>query len=467
MNKVRVGHSAVAPPGAPSSAAPRASAESPGQSPGKAAGKGPGPVPGAAPGAAARLGWLDALRGFAALAVVFQHTGPYLLPGVYRPSHQQLDAGIFGVFLFFLISGYIVPASLERRGDLRAFWTGRVFRIYPLYLVVFLLALLSLPRAYAGVGAGVFQHPWLSAAADGVLLQDLLGVQNGLAVSWTLCYEMVFYYLVSALFLLRLHRRSVPIAVVFAATALLLGGVLPTAYLVRGPGEQAWLVGTVLVVVVAATGAILGGRTVALRVGVAVLGLLGLLLLVFNSRSAVFESMMILATMFTGTVIQRAESGQINRWYAAACCAFVFLAGLASGLRFAGQSLNRVWTTSADSWCTAFVAAWLVFGLGMLLLRGRRVPRALCRLGTLSYALYLLHVPLLSVAIWILNDTHYSPARHPVQELLCEAAFLAVALLLAEALHRLVELPGQRLGRGLLRRSEARAARRASRAVTG
>ncbi|MBC3841950.1 hypothetical protein GXW82_22430 [Streptacidiphilus sp. 4-A2] len=95
-----------------------------------------------------------------------------------------------------------MPASLERRGDLRAFWAGRVFRIYPLYLVVFAAALLLLPQAAAGVGTAVY-HPWLSAGADAVLLQDLLGVPNGLDVAWTLCYEMVFYYLVSGLFLLR------------------------------------------------------------------------------------------------------------------------------------------------------------------------------------------------------------------------------------------------------------------------
>ncbi len=458
MNKVRVSQGVLAPPGPPTAAAPSRPEPDPGQ--------GGAAAPGAAPGAGARLGWLDALRGFAALAVVFQHSGPVLLPGLYRSSHQQLDAGIFGVFLFFLISGYIVPASLERRGDLRAFWTGRVFRIYPLYLVVFALALL-LPRAHAGVGPEVFQHPWLSAAADGVLLQDLLGVQNGLAVSWTLCYEMVFYFLVSALFLLRLHRRSAPVAVGFAATALLLGGVLPTAWLLRGPVRQDWLVGAVALVVVAALAAVLGGRTVALRAGVAVLGLVGLLLVTVNGRSAVFESMMILATMFTGTVVQRAESGQIGRWYAAACCGLVFLAGLASGLRYGGQSLNLVWTASAKSWCTAFAAAWLVFGLGLLFLRGRRVPRALCRLGAISYAVYLVHVPLLSVVNWIMADNHDSLEHRPVRQLLCEGAFVAVVLLLAEALHRLVELPGQRLGRRVLRWSSGQSAERPAGPVAG
>ena len=412
------------------------------------------PAPGStgptAPAAAgARLGWLDALRGLAALAVVFQHAGPSLLPSVYYPTHGHLDAGIFGVFLFFLISGYIVPASLERRGDLRAFWAGRLFRIYPLYLAVFVLALLLLPQAHAGVAMTVYQHPWLSAAADGVLLQDLLGVPNGLSVAWTLSYEMVFYYLVSALFLVGWHRRSAPVAVGFATVALVCGGLLPTALLARGAGEQQVVVAAVLLVVVTALVGVLSGTRAGIRTGVLALGLVGLVLVVLNGRSAPFQSMMILATMFTGTAIHRAEKGQIKRRHAVACCAFVFTAGLLAGYFHAGASLGVIWTANTSAWCNAFAAAWLVFGIGMLT-RGHRVPRALCRLGTTSYAVYLVHVPLLRVAEWVLADAHYSPHRHRLQEAACMGAFTAVVLLVAEVLHRLVELPGQRLGRRVL-----------------
>ena len=45
----------------------------------------------------------------------------------------QLNTGLYGVLVFFLVSGYIIPASLERHGRVRTFWIGRVFRIYPLW----------------------------------------------------------------------------------------------------------------------------------------------------------------------------------------------------------------------------------------------------------------------------------------------------------------------------------------------
>ena len=82
-----------------------------------------------------RLAWLDVLRGVAALCVVFDHFGSFVPPRIQATVSQWLDPGTYGVFVFFLISGYIVPASLERKGSVRTFWVSRVFRLYPLYLL--------------------------------------------------------------------------------------------------------------------------------------------------------------------------------------------------------------------------------------------------------------------------------------------------------------------------------------------
>src|ERR1700761_9787679 len=90
-----------------------------------------------------RLAWLDALRGFAALCVVFDHGSTLLLLPVRSFLYQWLDLGQYGVFVFFLVSGYIVPASLERKGSVRSFWVSRAFRLYPMYLVAIALSALA------------------------------------------------------------------------------------------------------------------------------------------------------------------------------------------------------------------------------------------------------------------------------------------------------------------------------------
>src|SRR4051794_27010696 len=71
---------------------------------------------------APRMAWLDALRGFAALVVVYFHIKGYTLDRPARVFDGWLDLGRYGVQLFFLLSGYVIMMSLERYGSLRRFW---------------------------------------------------------------------------------------------------------------------------------------------------------------------------------------------------------------------------------------------------------------------------------------------------------------------------------------------------------
>src|SRR4051812_20055998 len=99
------------------------------------------PVRGGPDAAGARLGWLDGLRAVAVLLVLYAHLSRYLIRGAREVSSEWLHAGTAGVMLFFLVSGYIIPASLERHGSLRSFWVSRLWRLLPLYLVVSVLVL--------------------------------------------------------------------------------------------------------------------------------------------------------------------------------------------------------------------------------------------------------------------------------------------------------------------------------------
>ena len=48
------------------------------------------------------------------------------------PLSQLLaDAGVGGVYVFFIISGFLLSRSLDREGDAFRFAVNRVLRIYP------------------------------------------------------------------------------------------------------------------------------------------------------------------------------------------------------------------------------------------------------------------------------------------------------------------------------------------------
>ncbi|MDH6124219.1 acyltransferase [Kitasatospora sp. GP82] len=402
------------------------------------------------------MGWLDALRGVAALLVAVHHFGLLHLLPYGGTINREFDLGIYAVMLFFLVSGYIVPASLERRGDVRGFWIGRIFRIYPLLIVVIAAALLILPRTQSAVPDVVLDHPVRSALANTLLLHEMLNVPSALGAMWTLCYEMVFYFFVGALFVQGRHRWSSPIAIGFAALALLLGAAVTPAMITVDQGSTRNLIAAAAAVMAMGLVCILTGRTALVRLGSLVLGGLGAVLLFLNARSTFFESMMILATMFAGTAIHRIERGRLDRLQGTLCCGFVLVSGVLAGYLYNhGDALYRTWTSGWIGFSLPYAAAWLTFGLGMLL-RHRRFPRVLTWLGAISYSVYVVHIPVLHAVRWLIPDGTF-PSTGPGR-FIPALIFLAAVLLLGHLTYRLVELPGQKLGRRVLKALDRRSA---------
>src|SRR4051794_17724043 len=176
---------------------------------------------------AARMGWLDALRGFAALTVVWFHLSPLMLGNQrHLAIMRHIDFGKYGVLLFFLVSGYVIPMSLERHGSLRKFWVGRLFRIYPAYLATIALVVGLATAGLAGYPGWVRADPVTGVLAHITMFSDLLGVRGVVRVFWTLAYEMTFYLVVAGLFAWRLHRYTGWWAAGLALFALA-GPVLP------------------------------------------------------------------------------------------------------------------------------------------------------------------------------------------------------------------------------------------------
>jgi peptidoglycan/LPS O-acetylase OafA/YrhL len=336
--------------------------------------------------ASGRLGFLDALRGVAVGLVLVQHVGERLFPAVRELSTHGVQLGQLGVMIFFLCSGFIIPATLERsrsdsrRAGLRAFWRSRFFRLFPLYWLSLLAALLLALAGRRPAGEELAGADWL---ANLTMLQPVLGAPHAIDVYWTLSLEMVFYLSMALLFALGRHRHSV------ALSLLASGGCLVAALLAEP----------------------VAGR--------------GLPLMTFC-----------LVTMFTGTVFLRWHSGTVGLRTLAVC----LLAAAAAGGTLLGTTLavdgpaEALGARSLVPMAAAWIGAYAVFALG-LVLRGRRFPRPLIRLGTISYSVYLVHAVLLS-----LLPTWASPL---VTAIVWGTAILAVS----ELTHRWVERPAIALGR--------------------
>jgi peptidoglycan/LPS O-acetylase OafA/YrhL len=398
-----------------------------------------------------RLEWLDALRGLAAAVVVFEHSLDVLFPEIRQTTGAWFDFGRYGVFVFFIVSGYIVPASLERRGSVRDFWIGRMFRLYPLWAVA---AVVGVALGLTGVAWNLPQRltdrPGISALAHLTMLQELLGTPNAIIVFWTLSYEMAFYLLVTAMFVAGAQRAGAAAGLVLAAGAAVAGALLPTWLLTARSWEGT--VAAVALLMACGLLAVMSGRPGARRCGAAVLGVLALGLVTVNSRVGGMESLAILATMFAGSGVhrlqRRGERGRVR----VAMVAAVPVLTVATGAALAAAGRTGPWqATGTWGWPAAVAAAWATFLIGLALHR-RRFPRSLRRLGMISYSVYLLHVPVVQI-IWRVTG---EPGTMPWPVRLLWAFVLVAAVLVIAALaHRHIELPMQRAGRRLIRRRRA------------
>jgi peptidoglycan/LPS O-acetylase OafA/YrhL len=191
-----------------------------------------------------RIQYLDGLRGIAAVSVVLQHAAEKIMTvdptsaPVLQPAFIDFfNAGRFGVALFFLISGFVIPFSFKQPRPLGGFAISRVFRLYPAYWLSLALAIVVLPPL---TGAS---YSITRMLANITMVQAVLGQPDVLGPYWTLVIELAFYFLCAGLFATRLlaNGRALIVAVLacqglalaVAAYASLRGGHLPANILVN------------------------------------------------------------------------------------------------------------------------------------------------------------------------------------------------------------------------------------------
>lgn len=375
---------------------------------------------------ASRIAFANQLRGVAALLVVVLHLGvsfwfdrngvaghfgvaaaetpsgvPWfarLLRGVqtFGSDTIWLDFGALGVALFFLISGLVIPLSLQRLGA-RRFLLARAVRLLPVYVVSILLWLLVWRIAQYALGGS--NRPDVNAGAvwaKTLLVSDLLGLPQFDLVSWTLQIEVKFYLAVAAIFALCNGIR-------FAAVMTFSGGAAVATVALRllaEAGRLHWPHPSVEVVVAE-------------------------LLL-----QSAFVSTIFCGQLFYGHLKLEISGRQLALRLAALqlCVVIIYVA-----YNIKADTLRILLISQ--------ITALMIFYLGMGGMKGRS-SGLLDGLAQISYPLYVVHLPVGWFAL-LLMERAYGRAS------LSLAVALGAVWLAAWVVHRLVERPSLALIRRL------------------
>jgi peptidoglycan/LPS O-acetylase OafA/YrhL len=152
-----------------------------------------------------RYAHIDAVRAFAVLLVVVQHSGLTFIPG---PS---------GVTLFFAISGFIITHILIREREVRGgfdiggFYLKRGLKLGPPFLVAIVL-----PTIIAGALLGTFKVSWDVFASQILFSYNWVqvalgaepeGVLPGSQIVWSLAVEEQFYIVFAIVWLIAARTR--------------------------------------------------------------------------------------------------------------------------------------------------------------------------------------------------------------------------------------------------------------------
>jgi peptidoglycan/LPS O-acetylase OafA/YrhL len=152
---------------------------------------------------------IDGLRAIAVISVIIYHLNTNWLPG-----------GFLGVDIFFVISGFLITGIIineiqENRFSFKDFYTRRIKRVYPAFIVV--MALVSFVASALFIYndfnqlrktielAAVFSSNFYLGFKQGYF--DLNATENPVLHIWSLAVEEQ-YYLIFPLFLLFVYKKA-------------------------------------------------------------------------------------------------------------------------------------------------------------------------------------------------------------------------------------------------------------------
>lgn len=149
-----------------------------------------------------QLNNFDLLRLFAAVEVLLLHSFPRLqLP---FPAFFKIMSNFPGVSMFFVMSGFLISASLERNSNLKNYFKNRALRIFPALWACIILTIIIIALSTRISFINKDALPWFFSQCIGIIytpafLKDFgFGSYNGSL--WTIPLELQFYLVLPVLY---------------------------------------------------------------------------------------------------------------------------------------------------------------------------------------------------------------------------------------------------------------------------
>jgi peptidoglycan/LPS O-acetylase OafA/YrhL len=346
--------------------------------------------------------WLDLVRALAIAFVLARH-GHRAIHGQSSTPPDILDAlllnGWIGVDLFFVLSGYLISSHLLRRGlgtghfDIKRYLAMRALRIVPAYFAVIALILLGAFPAYS-INP---DHLWFRIIYHLLFLQDLLP-SNINTVFWSLGVEEKFYLFAPVLVWFTVTRTSLARSCLVILAFFLLSPLLRAIAFASTPDSISYNA------------------------------------FFFEFRSPFYMTLEPLMAGVAIAVVRHArvlpDSSRLGAILMAA--AFVALVAWLSSGEFMAQ-IDWFDATLQPVLIAIFCGA---LTLGAVMMGDAKVPfePAVRVTARLSYSLYLVHYPLVPLALKVAETSGLSTAGYWI-------AYLATSLLFACLVHFSVEKP--------------------------
>lgn len=193
----------------------------------------------------------DAIRLMMALLVIFSHSYALALGSeddepLSLATNGFYNSGNVAVWVFFIVSGFLIAHSFERSGSLAGFLARRVRRVYPGYIAAttvcaFLITPLFAPPGFSLDAADVVRTIGGNLLLGNIFpLPDLFGANPIPAINgalWSIKFEFLCYVGLALLGIFAANRRRWAMPLIYIAVVATWCWLDATG---RRPGGPAW-----------------------------------------------------------------------------------------------------------------------------------------------------------------------------------------------------------------------------------